>query len=254
GATIQYGTFKYSRDAGIFAQSHAIGYNIYSNVFRYNGGSAIAVDTQALSGAKAYIQANEVVQNYINPVVTLDLGGSPGGQIVVGEGSTNSQLLNNFIDGEYAYGDLPYPYFDQFVAGIEIYGSSHRMEGNYVRRHTGPGIHAVGLNNSEIIGGANSWEIRENYFDGIAILNLAAIALKTNGVAISGIRANSNGWNGIHVESNGSGTITNVNITDPVSISGNGDAPICRGVYSPALGVTVSPSPPWTVADGCVVH
>lgn len=255
GATIEYGTFKYSRDAGLFAQSDQLAYNIYSNVFRENGGSAIAVDTQADSSARAYIQANEIVGNYIIPVVGIPIyGGIPGGQIVVGVGAENCSILNNFIDGDYKYGQLPSPYSAQFVHGIEIYGSGHVIEGNYVRRHTGPGIHAVGLTNSLISGGSNYWEIRENYFDGIALINLSAVQMTTSNVTVSGIRSNYNGWNGIHLDSNGYGEITGVVISYPESLSGNGDSQICKPTYIPeTIHVTVIPSASWPV-EVCKIH
>jgi hypothetical protein len=240
GASFNYCTFKDSRDAGLYSGGYQIGFTLLSNTFQNNGGSAFAIYTQSTNANRTYIQGNQVLLNYVSPEATM----STGGQLVIGTGASYCYVIDNFIDGGHLYGDVGGQLFMAY--GIEAYGYNHYFAGNYIRYQTGPGMHLVGLVNATIIGGANSWEIRENDLDGIALLNFVDYPATSN-VTMDGIRSNYNGWNGIRVDPRNVGQISGITVQNTASLSGNGDAPIC---YTPPSQVVsdVTPTVP------CVQH
>jgi hypothetical protein len=209
---VRYCTFYDSRDAGIYGSNDMgsmPGFNIHGNTFQDNGGGAMAVYSQSSYSAPSWFYENSLYRNHRNPVAT----NARGGQIMLGEQSTYIYVMGNYFDGGGLYGSGVH-----FIDGIEAYGSYHTFSGNYIRSHTGAGMHTKGLQNSSIDGGTNSWEIRENSFDGVQLINFPGYP-NTQNVGLYGVRINNNGQNGVRIDPGGQGSISNITIANPVSIS-----------------------------------
>lgn len=205
---VRYSTFDFSNDGGIYADLQSGRFNVHNNWFHYNGGGAAAVYTRASADQPAYFRENEVLFNHL-----YQQDNQAGGQVMLGgEAGAETQqsayihVVDNFFDGgsQYGWGE-----YGMWIYGLEVYGRGHYFSGNYIRYQTGPGMHCVGLRDSQIAGGQNWWEIRENHMDGIAILNMPGYPYSGN-VVMTGVRSNYNDWNGVKVDPRNYGTIAGV--------------------------------------------
>lgn len=169
----------------------------------------------------------------------------PGGQIVLGPGTSGTQVFQNTIDG----GNPTCNLSPSVTNGIEGYGSSQTIFDNSVYSHIGPGIsfcNVTGL----YVGPYDGWEantITGNSQDGIAVENCVPSTPWSSNITITGNTSTGNGiakyegfgW-GVQVDNFGHGTITSVSITNN-TLTNNLDkgaaGGVCakNGVISPTI-------------------